>query len=102
MPDRLSNFETQPYPVVFAGPARDGFVAEEPSDFLPPGLYWSDLRRVAGTPTDGTWCGSLAVSSVSTGRVVPYLVVVGPPRRGSTNPGTTYNQLGERLETMTR
>lgn len=75
LPDDLTNFETQPFPVAFAAVERPGLVTV-PTDLLTPEVHWYQLTRVAGTATAGTWAGEIRVSSVATGTVQVDEVVV--------------------------
>ncbi len=74
LPDTLTNFETEPYPVGYADVVPD--VAARPTDLLRTALYWDRLDRTAGTATSGTWTGTATVTSVSTGTITLSRLVV--------------------------
>ncbi|GEL94685.1 hypothetical protein [Cellulomonas composti] len=67
LPDRLLNFETQPYPVAVASVVSSTSTA--PPNVVRKQLYWDQLNRTSGTATSGTWVGTADVTSVSTGKI---------------------------------
>lgn len=74
LPDTLTNFETEPYPVGYASVVPSTTV--RPTDLRRSELYWDRLDRTAGTSTSGTWTGTAVVTSVSTGTITVTRLVV--------------------------
>jgi len=68
-PDRITNFETQPYPVADASIDRSGAVVPVPTDRLPAFVQWDVFQRVSGTQNQGSWVATANVSSVAVGTV---------------------------------
>ncbi len=74
LPDVLTNFETQDYPVGYADVRSS--TPTRPPDLHRTALYWDRLDRTGGTSTSGTWTGTAAVTSVSTGTITMTKIVV--------------------------